>query len=169
MFERVRICVQIWKAPLAYRSRKAKATRKERWKRPKPEWPQMQSASKRICQRVLPEMKSHYHAVAFADILKFLPKKAVGEMMPVLLATTIAMPDSKKGVVKSTTVSRSALIFRADSTKSVLLLTNSHIRPFHEPCYATKKKSIFQYQTIFMLKTLTSKVPHLGSGTRTKS
>ena len=94
-------------------------------------------------------MKSHYHAVAFADILKFLPKKAVGEMMPVLLATTIAMPDSKKGVVKSTTVSRSALIFRADSTKSVLLLTNSHIRPFHEPCYATQKKSIFQYKNDF--------------------
>ena len=51
--ETMRICVQIWKVPLAYRILKAKATRRERWKRPKPEWPQMQSASKRICQRAL--------------------------------------------------------------------------------------------------------------------
>ena len=45
-------------------------------------------------------------------IIMYWPRKAVGEIIPVLLATTMAMPDSRKGVVKSTTASRSALIFK---------------------------------------------------------
>ena len=40
-----------------------------------------------------------------------LPRNAVGEMMPVLLATTMAMPDSRKGMVKSTSFSLSRLIY----------------------------------------------------------
>jgi hypothetical protein len=40
-----------------------------------------------------------------------LPKKAVGEMIPVLFATRMAVPDSRKGAVKSTAASRSALTF----------------------------------------------------------
>ena len=40
-----------------------------------------------------------------------LPKKAVGEMIPVLLATTIAIPDSRYGAVKSTADSLSELIW----------------------------------------------------------
>ena len=62
-----------------------------------------------------------------------LPRKAVGEMIPVLFATMIAMPDSRKGTVKSTTDSRSALIFSADKTMSVFFVTSSFISPFHFP------------------------------------
>ena len=40
----------------------------------------------------------------------FLPRKAVGDIIPVLLATTMAMPDSKYGAVKSTAASLSELI-----------------------------------------------------------
>jgi hypothetical protein len=36
-------------------------------------------------------------------IILGLPRNAVGEMMPVLLATKIAMPVSMKGIVKSAT------------------------------------------------------------------
>ena len=43
-------------------------------------------------------------------------KKAVGEMMPVLLATTIATPVSIKGTLKSTTASLSELIISDVST-----------------------------------------------------
>ena len=79
--------------------------------------------------------------------------------MPVLLATTMAMPDSKNGVVKSTTVSRSALIFRAERTKSVLLLTNSHIRPFQEPCYVKVKEVNFEKKKVLNLESLLRKYP----------
>ena len=80
--------------------------------------------------------------------------------MPVLLATTMAMPDSKNGVVKSTTVSRSALIFRAERTKSVLLLTNSHIRPFQDPCYVNKVKYV-SFDRVLKLDSLLQRYPIL--------
>ena len=50
----------------------------------------------------------HFEKVYFIFIN--VPKKAVGDMIPVLFATTIAMPDSRNGTVKSTSFSRSRLI-----------------------------------------------------------
>lgn len=75
-------------------------------------------------------------------------KNAVGEMIPVRLFTTIAMPVSMNGSLKSTTASRSALIISDDRTMSVLRFTNSATSPFHLPF---------------------SSVPHLPSSTRTNS
>lgn len=46
-------------------------------------------------------------------------KKAVGEMMPVLLATKTVMPVSKKGTENSMTDSRPELIFNEVMTTSV--------------------------------------------------
>ena len=46
-------------------------------------------------------------------------KKAVGEMIPVFLATKIVMPVSKKGTEKSITFSRPELIFSEVITMSV--------------------------------------------------
>ena len=63
----------------------------------------------------------------------YLPKKAVGEMIPVRLATKIVVPDSKKGDVKSTAASRSALTFNDVRTMSNFLDTSSPISPFHLP------------------------------------
>ncbi len=40
-----------------------------------------------------------------------LPRKAVGEMIPVRLATSIVVPDSRNGDVKSTAASLSALTY----------------------------------------------------------
>lgn len=75
-------------------------------------------------------------------------KNAVGEIIPVRLFTTIAMPVSINGSLKSTTASRSALIINDVNTISTLRLTSSAISPFHFPC---------------------SSVPHLPSSTRTSS
>ena len=52
--------------------------------------------------------KSNY--ILHKSIKIFLPRNAVGEIIPVLLATTIAIPDSRKGVEKSTAASLSELI-----------------------------------------------------------
>lgn len=62
-----------------------------------------------------------------------LPKNAVGEIIPVLLATNIAVPVSIKGTEKSTTASRSELIMSAVITMSVLRFTKSATNPFHFP------------------------------------
>lgn len=75
-------------------------------------------------------------------------RKAVGEMMPVRLFTTIAMPVSMNGSLKSTTASRSALIISEVNTISVLRFTKSAIKPFHLPF---------------------SRVPHFPSSTRSNS
>ena len=44
--------------------------------------------------------------------IEWIPRNAVGEIIPVLLATTIAIPDSRNGTVKSTSLSLSELIWR---------------------------------------------------------
>lgn len=75
-------------------------------------------------------------------------KNAVGEIIPVRLLTTIAMPVSMNGSLKSTAASRSALIINDVNTISAFLLTKSAIKPFHFPF---------------------SNVPHLPSSTRTSS
>lgn len=62
-----------------------------------------------------------------------LPRNAVGEIIPVLLATIMAIPVSKKGTVKSTTASLSEFIISDVMTMSVFLFTKSAIRPFHLP------------------------------------
>lgn len=75
-------------------------------------------------------------------------KNAVGEIIPVRLFTTIAIPVSINGSLKSTTASRSALIINDVKTISTFRLTRSAINPFHLPF---------------------SSVPHLPSSTRTNS
>jgi len=65
--------------------------------------------------------------------INYSPKNAVGDIMPVLLATRIAIPVSMKGTVKSTTASLSELIISDVITISVFRLTSSAIRPFHFP------------------------------------
>ena len=82
-------------------------------------------------------------------------RKAVGEMIPVRFATTMAVPDSwkqkvnmsgisvvedcsislhtKKGAVKSTTDSLSAFILREVSTMSNFLPSRAAISPFQAP------------------------------------
>ena len=62
-----------------------------------------------------------------------VPKKAVGEMIPVLFDTRIEVPDSRKGAVKSTAASLSAFIFRDVKTMSNFFSTSSFINPFHFP------------------------------------
>ena len=66
------------------------------------------------------------------DVIK-LPRKAVGDMIPVRLATNIDVPDSKNGAVKSTTASRSAFIFKEVRTMSNCFATSAAINPFHFP------------------------------------
>ena len=56
-------------------------------------------------------------------------------MIPVLFPTTIAIPVSIKGTVKSTTASLSELIIKDVITISVFRFTKSAIRPFHFPFY----------------------------------
>ena len=63
------------------------------------------------------------------------PRKAVGEMMPVLLATSIAIPVSMNGMVKSAAYSRSALIVKEVITISTRRLAKAPINPFHRPFY----------------------------------
>lgn len=53
--------------------------------------------------------------------------------MPVLFATTMAIPVSMKGIVKSTTASLSELIVNEVITMSVFRLTRSAMSPFHFP------------------------------------
>lgn len=66
------------------------------------------------------------------------PRKAVGEMMPVRLATTIAMPVSRKGTVKSSTSSLSELILMDVIIISAFPLMMAPGKPVHFPfCIAT--------------------------------
>ena len=60
----------------------------------------------------------------------YLPRNAVGEIIPVLFETRIVVPDSRNGAVKSTAASRSALTLRDVRTMSNFLFTNSETRPF---------------------------------------
>ncbi len=69
------------------------------------------------------------------------PRKAVGEMMPVLLATRMTMPVSMKGIVKSAACSRSALTVSDVMTMSTFLLASASIKPFHRPFCSRRKKS----------------------------
>lgn len=80
-----------------------------------------------------PSIYTYYVSIRFYNTA--LPKKAVGEIIPVLFATTIAIPVSMYGTVKSTTASRSELIIKDVSTISVLRFTRSAMRPFHLPFY----------------------------------
>ena len=94
-------------------------------------------------------------AVMSQDAMLNGSKKAVGEMIPVRFATTIAVPDSckqklnmrgisvlqncrissqtRKGAVKSTTDSLSAFILREVSTISNFLPRRAAISPFQAP------------------------------------
>ena len=63
----------------------------------------------------------------------FAPKKAVGEMIPVFLATNMVIPVSKKGTEKSMTDWRPELIFIDVNTMSVSWFINSATSPFHFP------------------------------------
>ncbi len=80
----------------------------------------------------------------------WIPRKAVGDTMPVLLATMMVVPLSKNGAVKSTAASLSALILSEVKTMSTLrsFSTSSLITPFQRPARNT---------------------PHTGSRTRTRS
>jgi len=62
-----------------------------------------------------------------------LPRKAVGEMMPVRFAVRTATPESMKGTLKSTTASLSELIIREAKATSTLRLISSAMSPFHFP------------------------------------
>lgn len=73
----------------------------------------------------------------------YVPRKAVGEMIPVRLATRIVVPDSRNGEVKSTAASLSALTLRDVSTMSNFLATNSPMRPFHLPFCNYRPKNWF--------------------------
>ena len=61
------------------------------------------------------------------------PKNAVGEMRPVLLATTMEVPLSRNGTVKSTTASLSAFILSEVRTMSNFFAISAAISPFHFP------------------------------------
>lgn len=63
----------------------------------------------------------------------YIPKNAVGEMIPVRLVTAMDIPVSINGKLKSTTDSRSEFIINDVITISVFLFTNSDIKPFHFP------------------------------------
>lgn len=65
--------------------------------------------------------------------LSALPRKAVGEMMPVLFNTTIVMPVSRKGTVNSMTCSRWELILMDDITMSALPARMAPGSPVHLP------------------------------------
>ena len=77
-----------------------------------------------------------------------VPRNAVGEMIPVLLAVRMATPESINGTEKSTTPSRSEFIMRDAKATSTFRLINSDINPFHFPLCC---------------------VPHLASCTRANS
>jgi hypothetical protein len=62
-----------------------------------------------------------------------LPRNAVGEIMPVLLATTIAIPVSRNGNEKSIASDLSELILRDVITMSAWWLSRAATRPFHRP------------------------------------
>lgn len=98
-------------------------------------------ASKMPCQKALekneffPIQLILYFTYLYKNsvIFFFLPRKAVGEIIPVLLATIMAIPVSKNGTVKSTTASLSELIISDVITMSVFLFTKSATKPFHFP------------------------------------
>ena len=69
----------------------------------------------------------------FIRIDIIIPKKAVGEMIPVLFATRMVDPDSRNGAVKSTAASLSAFTLSDVRAMSNFLDTSSPIRPFHLP------------------------------------
>ena len=93
-------------------------------------------------------------------------RKAVGEMIPVRFATTMAVPDSwkqkvnmsgtedcsislhtKKGAVKSTTDSLSAFILREVSTMSNFLPSRAAISPFQAPfCNNIEQYNVILHQ-----------------------
>ena len=81
-------------------------------------------------------------AVGECEYNIFEPKKAVGEMIPVLLATKMVDPDSRNGAVKSTAASRSAFIFNEVKTISNCLSTNADMRPFHFPFWNDRNKDM---------------------------
>lgn len=62
-----------------------------------------------------------------------LPRNAVGEMMPVLLATTIAIPVSRKGNEKSIACDLSKFILRDVITISAWWLMRAATNPFQRP------------------------------------
>ena len=64
---------------------------------------------------------------------RVVPRKAVGEMIPVRFATSTVVPDSRKGAVKSTAASLSAFTFNEVRTMSNFLSTKAFISPFHFP------------------------------------
>ena len=70
------------------------------------------------------------------------PRKAVGDIIPVLLATTIAIPVSKKGSEKSMACARSKLIFNDVITRSALWLIRAATRPFQRPFCERKPHNI---------------------------
>ena len=67
------------------------------------------------------------------NVLETLPRKAVGDMIPVRFATSTVVPDSRNGAVKSTAASLSAFTLSEVSTMSNFLSTRAFISPFHFP------------------------------------
>lgn len=67
-------------------------------------------------------------------------KKAFGDIIPVFLATTIVIPVSRKGTVKSTYACLSELILMEVTTISARELSNSATKPFHVPFCARDKE-----------------------------
>lgn len=70
------------------------------------------------------------------------PRNAVGEIMPVLFATTIAIPVSRNGNEKSIACDLSKLILRDVITMSAWWLTRAATRPFHRPFCGHKNGTV---------------------------
>ena len=91
-----------------------------RWRELPPGWRPELRASNCWCRKVLDagtsNKRGNWNGYLHSNISYLQsavsPRKAVGDMMPVLLATAIAIPDSKNGAVKSTADSRSELIWK---------------------------------------------------------
>ena len=91
-----------------------------RWRELPPGWRPELRASNCWCRKVLDagtsNKRGNWNGYLHSNISYLQsavsPRKAVGDMMPVLLATAIAIPDSRNGAVKSTADSRSELIWR---------------------------------------------------------
>lgn len=118
------------------------AIRKGRWLKQQLEWLLRRQEATKLYWTVLQEIEScillsfeflatrHFYLVPFDS---GVPKNAVGDIMPVLLATKIAIPVSINGMVKSTTFSRSAFIVNDVITMSTRRFARAPINPFHLP------------------------------------
>ncbi len=63
-------------------------------------------------------------------------------MIPVLFATTMAIPVSRNGTVNSAAACRWAFTFKAERAMSVRLEASSRMRPFQRPFWEKKHKAV---------------------------